>query len=106
MDKLIISACICGAEVTKEQKKLLDLMTHERRKKKWASIHGITWMDGMPLTENMIREFFVSENLHSMLEDLVEKGYLKKEYPKALVEEHTIFGSHFGRKQDHTKEQG
>ena len=93
-------------EVTKEQKKLLDLMTHERRKKKWASIHGITWMDGMPLTENMIREFFVSENLHSMLEDLVEKGYLKKEYPKALVEEHTIFGSHFVRKQDHTKEQG
>lgn len=93
-------------EVTEEQKKLLDLMTHERRKKKWASIHGITWMDGMPLTEGMIREFFVSENLHSMLEDLVEKGYLKKEYPKALVEERTIFGSHFVRKQDHTKEQG
>lgn len=40
--------------VSGEQKKLLNMMSHERRKKKWASIHGIKWMDGMPLTIEMI----------------------------------------------------
>ena len=93
-------------KVSEKQRKLLNMITHERRKKKWANIHGIAWMDGMPLTENMIREFFNDEDLHVMLEDLVKKGYLKKEYPKALVKEHTIFGDHAIRKQDTTKEQG
>lgn len=39
-------------------------------------------MDGMPLTEQMISTFFNADNLHEMLEDLVEKGYLTFEYPK------------------------
>ncbi len=94
--------CMKG-EVSEEQKKLLDMMSHERRKKKWAAIHGIDWMDGMPLTEKMIAEFYPSECLHEMLEDLVKKGYLKKEYPKALVTEQTRLGGRRVRKQDTTK---
>ena len=92
--------------VSTEQKKLLNMMSHERRKKKWASIHGIDWMDGMPLTVDMIREFYDNENLIEMLEDLVKKGYLKKEHPKCLVIENTIFGERKIRQQDKTKPVG
>lgn len=92
--------------VSPEQKKLLNKMSHERRKKKWAVKHGIDWMDGMPLTEEMIREFYQSDDLKIMLEDLVNKGYLKKEYPKALVTEYTIFGERKVRKQDTSKKIG
>lgn len=92
--------------VSDEQKKLLNMISHERRKKKWASMHGIKWMDGMPLTEEMIGEFYQNENLKEMLEDLVAKGYLKKEYPKAVVIEHTIFGDREVRRQDPTKKIG
>lgn len=89
--------------VTPEQKKLLNMMSRERRKKKWAVIHNIDWMDGMPLTIDMIREFYDAENLVEMLEDLVQKGYLKKEHPKCLITENTIFGERKVRKQDKTK---
>ena len=92
--------------VSTEQKKLLNAMVRERRKKKWATQHGIDWMDGMPLTEEMIAEFYDHANLNQMLDDLVKKGYLKKEYPKALVIEHTIFGDRQIRRQDCTKKQG
>lgn len=92
--------------VSKEQKLMLDAIAHERRKKKWAVQHGIEWMDGMPLTEEMIAEFYQHPDLHNMLEDLVKKGYLKKEYPKALVTEHTIFGDRQIRRQDHSKKAG
>ena len=92
--------------VSEEQKKLLNMMSHERRKKKWAQMHGIKWMDGMPLTEEMIQEFYQNENLHAMLEDLVKKGYLKKEHPKDLIVEHTIFGDREIRKQDPRKKAG
>lgn len=93
-------------QVSDEQKQLLNMMSHERRKKKWAEQHGIDWMDGMPLTIDMIREFYNNSNLQSMLNDLVKKGYLKLEHPKALVTEHTIFGDHKVRKQDPTKKAG
>lgn len=92
--------------VSVEQKELLNMMSHERRKKKWAAMHGIDWMDGMPLTIDMIREFYQSNDLQEMLDDLVKKGYLKKEHPKALVIEHTIFGDRQVRKQDHRKKAG
>lgn len=75
-------------QVSDEQKKLLNLMMTERRKKKWAEEYGIDWMDGMPLTIEMIRTFFDSENLESLLEDLVQKKYVRKEYPKRKVENH------------------
>lgn len=93
-------------KITPEQKCLLNMMLHERRKKKWAEKHGIKWMDGMPLTEDMIREFYQSDNLHKMLEDLVEKGYVKKEHPKALVTEQDSLGTRQVRMQDRSKPAG
>lgn len=93
-------------EVSQEQKVLLNMMSRERRKKKWALAHGIDWMDGMPLTVDMIREFYDKKNLVEILEDLVKKGYLKKEYPKALITEHSIFGDRKVRKQDTSKKIG
>lgn len=71
--------------VSSEQKKLLNVMMTERRKKKWAEEYGIDWMDGMPLTIDMIRSFYDSDNLEEMLEDLVTKKYVRKEYPKRKV---------------------
>lgn len=71
--------------VTEDEKKLLSSILTERRKKKWAEDYGIDWMDGMPLTYAHIASFFQSENLQSMLDDLVEKGYLKREHPKRKI---------------------
>ena len=71
--------------VSEMQKKLLDTILTERRKKKWAEIIGIDWMDGMPLTLEQIRSFFDAPELEDMLEDLSTKGYLKFEHPKKLV---------------------
>ena len=79
-------------KVSSEQKQLLNRILTERRKKKWAEMYGIDWMDGMPLTLEHIRSFFDSHNLESMLSDLVQKKYLKMEHPKMKVEN--------GRKQD------
>ncbi len=72
-------------KTTSEEKQLLNLLLKERRKKKWALEYGIDWMDGMPLTIDMIRTFYNVDNLESMLEDLVAKKYLKKEHPKKKV---------------------
>ncbi|MCL2575768.1 MAG: DNA (cytosine-5-)-methyltransferase [Defluviitaleaceae bacterium] len=68
--------------VSDEQKKLLSLLLKQRRNKKWADVYGIEWMDGMPLTLEMIAEFYKGNDLKSMLDDLVEKGYLVLEHPK------------------------
>lgn len=73
-------------EVSKEQKRLLEELLKQRRYKKWAEEIGIKWMDGMPLTLNQIATFYNNEHLEIMLNDLVEKGYLKLEHPKAEVE--------------------
>ena len=79
--------------VSSEQKKLLNLILRERRKKKWAEEIGIEWMDGMPLTIAHIRTFFDHPNLQEMLTDLADKGYLKYEHPKKKVEVSDIFGT-------------
>ena len=47
--------------VTEEQKKLLNMLFRERRKKKWAVEIGIKWMDGMPLTEKQISTFYTND---------------------------------------------
>ena len=73
--------------VSQNQKRLLDTILTERRKKKWAKIIGIDWMDGMPLTLEQIRSFYDDPNLEKMLEDLTQKGYLKFEHPKKLIRE-------------------
>lgn len=71
--------------VTEQEKDLLNTLLKERRKKHWATVIGIEWMDGMPLTTNQIRTFYDSDNLEEMLDDLVDKGYLVLEYPKKKV---------------------
>ena len=78
-------------EITQEQKKLLEALLRERRKKKWAEGKGIKWMDGMPLTLDEIKTFYKPDlfgggkvRLKDMLDDLVSKGYLVYEEPKAL----------------------
>lgn len=73
--------------VSVEQKTLLNLLFKERRKKQWAKEFGIDWMDGMPLTLEQINTFYSHGDLKNILEDLVRKGYLKKEYPKRLVKQ-------------------
>ena len=93
-------------EVTKEQKKLLDTILTERRKKKWAEIIGIDWMDGMPLTTEQIRSFYDDSRLQEMLDDLTEKGYLKYEYPKKLVKEIVDGVPTSHREYDMTKPKG
>lgn len=70
--------------VTSEQKKLLNAMMTQRRQKKWAIAKGMAWMDGMPLTHDEIASFFSAHNLQGMLDDLVQKGYVKFEHPKSL----------------------
>ena len=69
-------------ETSKQERKLLNSMIKERRKKHWAEEIGITWMDGMPLTTEQIRTFFDVPNLQEMLDKLTEQGYLSYEYPK------------------------
>ena len=69
-----------------EQRQFLSELLKERRKKKWADIIGITWMDGMPLTLEQIRSFYDQPGLEDMLKDLVAKGYLTLEYPRKVVD--------------------
>lgn len=76
-------------EVSAAQRELLNRMMTERRKKKWAKEYGIDWMDGMPLTMEMIRTFCDDPNLGGMLEDLVSKKYLVKEHPKKKMPDGT-----------------
>lgn len=74
--------------VSNEEKILLDKMLTERRKKRWAVEYGIDWMDGMALSFDMIKTFYPHENLKEMLDSLVDKGYVKREYPKRKVKNH------------------
>ncbi len=82
--------------VSQRQKALLNAMLKERRKHCWAKEYGIDWMDGMPLTIDMIRTFFNDDNLEEMLEDLSAKRYIVKEYPKRRVK----VGNLYIREQD------
>ncbi len=78
-------------DVSPHQKRLLETLLRERRKRHWAIKKGIVWMDGMPLTLEEISTFFYAEtlfdqfNLQELLDDLVKKGYLEFEHPKDLV---------------------
>ena len=71
--------------ISNEEKSLLNIILKERRKKKWAKMYGIQWMDGMPLTIDFIRTFYDAPNLEKMLEHLVALKYLRKEYPKRII---------------------
>lgn len=90
-------------KTSKQERKLLNALLKERRKKHWADVIGIKWMDGMPLTEEQIRTFFDVPKLHTMLEHLTDMGYLVYEHPKKQVkgEDGTV-----KRVPDETKEKG
>ncbi|MCF8361698.1 MAG: DNA (cytosine-5-)-methyltransferase [Prolixibacteraceae bacterium] len=92
--------------VSKEQHIILNKLFKARRQKKWAEEIGIAWMDGMPLTLKQISTFHKTENLKDLLDDLVEKGYLKFEYPKGIIEEPTLNGIKRYRGYDKTKPKG
>ena len=72
-------------QTSQKERDLMNALLRERRKKHWAEVIGIKWMDGMPLTEAQIRTFFDDSELHNMLEHLTEMGYLVYEYPKEQV---------------------
>lgn len=99
-------------ECSKEQIILLNKLFKERRKKQWAIEIGIDWMDGMPLTLKQIQTFapsnnlFESYDLKEMLDDLVDKGYLRFEHPKKLVKEVLENGVITSRVYDETKPKG
>lgn len=95
-------------EVSDEQCVLLNKLFKERRKKQWAKEIGIDWMDGMTLTLEQINTFIKKpkDELKIMLDDLVEKGYLKFEHPKKLVKEQTKDGIKSYREYDATKPKG
>lgn len=93
--------------VSQKQKRLLDTILTERRKKKWAEIIGIDWMDGMPLTLDQISTFFADPELEDILKDLTDKGYLKFEHPKKLIREKSSNGVEMThREYDTTKPKG
>ena len=99
-------------ECSKDQINLLNRLFKERRKKQWASEIGIDWMDGMPLTLSQIQSFFPTNNLFenvdvkALLDDLVEKGYIKFEHPKKLISEVAENGTITSRVYDETKPKG
>lgn len=72
---------------TKKERQLLNQILTERRKKKWAEIYKIDWMDGMPLTKEMIATFYSGKDLDKLLDSLLTKGYLVYEHPKKRVVE-------------------
>ena len=72
-------------KTSQKERDLMSALLRERRKKHWAEVIGIKWMDGMPLTEEQIRTFFNVPELHQILEHLTQMGYLVYEYPKQQV---------------------
>ena len=99
-------------ECSKIQISILNKLFKVRRQKHWATEIGIDWMDGMPLTLKQIETFapsinlFETYNLKELLDDLVEKGYLRFEHPKKLVKENLENGIVTSRQYDVTKPKG
>lgn len=94
-------------EILEIQRLLLTTLLKERRKKHWAEKIGIDWMDGMPLTLEQIKTFFQDDDLENNLNDLVKKGYIRFEHPKAKTTKITEAGSSITRREyDTTKPKG
>lgn len=94
-------------ETTDQERSLLNRLLKERRKKHWAEIIGIDWMDGMPLTAEQIRTFYDSDQLDEILSNLTTMGYLVYEYPKKkVVITHSDGRTSTERVPDETKEKG
>lgn len=94
-------------ETTEQERSLLNRLLKERRKKHWAKVIGIDWMDGMPLTAEQIRTFYDSDQLDEILSSLITKGYLVYEHPKKkVVINHPDGRTSTERIPDKTKEKG
>lgn len=94
-------------QTTVAEKNLLNRLLKERRKKHWAEVIGIDWMDGMPLTVEQIRTFYDSDQLEDMLQHLLDMGYLVYEHPKKKVTITNVDGrSSSERVPDETKPKG
>ena len=72
--------------LTNDEKDLINKIMLNRRKKHWAEKKKIVWMDGMPLTFEEIKTFYKNDNLESMLNNLIDKNYLRLEKPKDLID--------------------
>lgn len=94
--------------VSKKQAEILNKLFKQRRRKQWAEVIGIDWMDGMPLTLEQINTFvdLPKSELKSLLNDLTSKGYLRLEHPKKLVKTQTKNGIATSREYDETKPKG
>jgi len=93
-------------KISKQQKDLMGILLKERRKKKWAELKQIEWMDGMSLTLQEIYSFYnilPIDDLKKMLDDLVLKKYLRYEHPKDIVE---LSDGRRVRQYDSKKEKG
>jgi DNA (cytosine-5)-methyltransferase 1 len=77
--------------LTINERNLMNKIMTERRKKHWAIKKNIIWMDGMPLTLEEISTFIDNPNLKEMLDNLVDKKYLKLEKPKNLISGKRIY---------------
>lgn len=75
-----------NGDISKKERRLMNLIMTERRKKHWAIKKNIVWMDGMPLTLEEIKTFYDKDGLEDMLANLVSKKYLKLEKCKELVD--------------------
>lgn len=88
-------------KITETQKKLLEEILKQRRRKSWVIGKDFEWSDGMPLTLKEIASFYTkpitvpdqklanksnTEKLKNVLDDLVSKGYMVKERPKKAPE--------------------
>ncbi len=94
-------------ETTVQERDLLNRLLKERRKKHWAEVIGIDWMDGMPLTADHIRTFYDSDQLDDMLAHLIEMGYLVHEHPKKkLTIQHEDGRTSYERIPDESKPKG
>ena len=89
-------------DVSAQQRALLNRLLKERRKKKWAADYGIEWMDGMPLSYTQISTFASSDTLQQDLDELVNLGYIRREYPKRVIMEQTSRGIKRYRQSDET----
>ena len=97
-------------KVNNSQKKLLELLLRQRRRKVWAQKKNIDWMDGIALTledimsflpdDNLFEKKIDKENLKINLDDLVRKGYLAYEHPKKRIKLKYKGGYIYNRIQD------
>jgi DNA (cytosine-5)-methyltransferase 1 len=80
-----------NGRLSDDEKKVIEKIMLERRKKHWAVKKKMIWMDGIPLTLDDIKTFHNPPNLLEMLSRLCELKYLRLERCKDLIEGKRIY---------------